>query len=133
MVLLRPLGLVVAAEKLRAARILLLKVTHAPYVAVIWLYENGGQYMAQAPSLRGTLASSKRTAAADTPAASGAKPRSFKSSLKAPRTALFGRSGKWPGLGRKNRGSTAGASEVLALRAQVAQLQAQVAERQGQK
>lgn len=32
------------AEQLRSARIVLLKVTHLPYVAAIWAYEGAGQY-----------------------------------------------------------------------------------------
>jgi hypothetical protein len=40
----RPARLVVAPEKLRKARILLLKVTHAPLVAAIWAYEGFSGY-----------------------------------------------------------------------------------------
>ena len=35
----RPLRLVLPSERLRSARIILLKATHAPFVAAIWLYE----------------------------------------------------------------------------------------------
>lgn len=41
----RPLRLFVAPEKLRKTRILLLKVTHWPYVAAIWLYEGLSDYL----------------------------------------------------------------------------------------
>lgn len=50
--LLRPLRLFVSSETLRAARIMLLKVTHTPIVGLIWLIEifnhetqNGGKYV----------------------------------------------------------------------------------------
>jgi hypothetical protein len=39
LVLIRPLRLVLPSEKLRGARIILLKVTHAPIVGAIWVYE----------------------------------------------------------------------------------------------
>jgi hypothetical protein len=35
----RPLRLVLPSERLRSARIVLLKATHAPFVAAIWCYE----------------------------------------------------------------------------------------------
>lgn len=41
LVLVRPLRLIVPAEKLRHVRILLLKVTHLPIVGMIWLFEAG--------------------------------------------------------------------------------------------
>ncbi|KAF2121480.1 hypothetical protein BDV96DRAFT_564336 [Lophiotrema nucula] len=37
--LLRPLRLILPSERLRSARIVLLKATHAPYVGAIWAYE----------------------------------------------------------------------------------------------
>ncbi|KAF2020057.1 hypothetical protein BU24DRAFT_419647 [Aaosphaeria arxii CBS 175.79] len=37
--LLRPLRLVLPSERLRSARILLLKVSHLPFIAAIWVYE----------------------------------------------------------------------------------------------
>lgn len=39
LILVRPMRLFVPSEKLRRSRILLLKVTHAPFVGAIWLYE----------------------------------------------------------------------------------------------
>lgn len=39
LILIRPLRLFVSAERLRNMRILLLKATHIPIVAVIWIYE----------------------------------------------------------------------------------------------
>lgn len=39
LVLIRPLRLVLPSERLRGARILLLKITHAPIVGAIWAYE----------------------------------------------------------------------------------------------
>lgn len=39
LLLLRPLRLCVPSEKIRSARIVLLKITHAPYIAAIWIYE----------------------------------------------------------------------------------------------
>ena len=40
LILLRPLRLCIPAEQLRSARIVLLKLTHSPWVAAIWLYES---------------------------------------------------------------------------------------------
>ncbi|KAI9872661.1 MAG: hypothetical protein M1830_001360 [Pleopsidium flavum] len=34
-----------SSEQLRSARILLLKVTHSPFVAAIWAYESGYRYI----------------------------------------------------------------------------------------
>ena len=39
LLLFRPLRLCVPSEQMRSARIVLLKITHAPYIAAIWLYE----------------------------------------------------------------------------------------------
>ncbi|KIV99602.1 uncharacterized protein PV09_08777 [Verruconis gallopava] len=44
--LLRPLRLLIAPEKLRKARIFLLKATHAPFVLAIWSYEGLADYFA---------------------------------------------------------------------------------------
>jgi len=44
---LRPLRLFFPAETLRRARIVLLKITHLPFVAIIWAYESSRRYMAQ--------------------------------------------------------------------------------------
>ena len=44
LVLLRPLRLCVASEQLRSARIILLRATHIPYIAAIWVYESFSQY-----------------------------------------------------------------------------------------
>lgn len=44
--LLRPLRLFLTAERLRKVRILLLKITHAPFVALILAYEGGRQFLA---------------------------------------------------------------------------------------
>ena len=40
----RPLRLVLPSDKLRSARIVLLKATHLPFVAVIWAYEQLAVY-----------------------------------------------------------------------------------------
>lgn len=47
---LRPLRLVLPSEDARAIRIVVLKATHAPFVAVIWLYERSLQVWATAAS-----------------------------------------------------------------------------------
>ena len=39
LLLFRPLRLCIPSEQMRSARIVLLKITHAPYIAAIWLYE----------------------------------------------------------------------------------------------
>lgn len=39
--LFRPLRIFVSAQALRTTRVIVLKVTHFPYVAAIWLYEHG--------------------------------------------------------------------------------------------
>ena len=39
LLLLRPLRLCLPSEQIRSARIVLLKITHAPYIAAIWMYE----------------------------------------------------------------------------------------------
>ncbi|KAL8871575.1 MAG: hypothetical protein Q9174_002622 [Haloplaca sp. 1 TL-2023] len=44
LILFRPLRLVTTSEQLRIARIVLLKATHMPYVAAIWIYEGGKRY-----------------------------------------------------------------------------------------
>ncbi|KAL9102054.1 MAG: hypothetical protein Q9163_002762 [Psora crenata] len=41
----RPLRLCIPSEQMRSARIALLKVTHAPYIASIWLYEGLARHM----------------------------------------------------------------------------------------
>ncbi|KAL8673015.1 MAG: hypothetical protein Q9168_002538 [Polycauliona sp. 1 TL-2023] len=41
LILFRPLRLCVPADQMRVARIAVLKATHLPYVAAIWLYESG--------------------------------------------------------------------------------------------
>ncbi|SLM40261.1 hypothetical protein LPUS_11008 [Lasallia pustulata] len=43
----RPLRLCIPSEQLRSARIVLLKVTHIPYVAAIWAYEGGHKYVSK--------------------------------------------------------------------------------------
>jgi hypothetical protein len=40
LILLRPLRLFLSAEQVRSARIVLLKITHFPFVAAIWAYES---------------------------------------------------------------------------------------------
>ncbi|KAK4969320.1 hypothetical protein LTR66_011683 [Elasticomyces elasticus] len=52
--LLRPLRLFLPAERLRGARIVLLKVTHFPCVALIYAYENGRQYLTDRQQERGS-------------------------------------------------------------------------------
>ena len=44
LILFRPMRLFVPADRLRNARIMLLKATHIPYVVAIWLYESGCRY-----------------------------------------------------------------------------------------
>ncbi|KAI4129485.1 MAG: hypothetical protein LQ338_002202 [Usnochroma carphineum] len=44
LILFRPLRLCIPSEQLRNARIMLLRATHFPYVATIWIYENASQY-----------------------------------------------------------------------------------------
>ena len=39
LILVRPMRIFVPSEKLRRSRIILLKITHAPFVLAIWLYE----------------------------------------------------------------------------------------------
>lgn len=41
----RPLRLFVPAENLRRVRIVVLKVTHLPFVAIIWAYEGSRRYV----------------------------------------------------------------------------------------
>lgn len=41
----RPLRLVLPAETVRHYRIIMLKVTHLPFVGIIWAYENSRQYV----------------------------------------------------------------------------------------
>ena len=43
--LFRPLRLCMPAEKLRRVRIVLLKATHSPCVAAIWMYEHASRYL----------------------------------------------------------------------------------------
>ncbi|KAF2838889.1 hypothetical protein M501DRAFT_1011617 [Patellaria atrata CBS 101060] len=42
----RPLRLVFSRDKLRSARIVMMKITHFPFVAAIWLFENTAEYIA---------------------------------------------------------------------------------------
>src|SRR4051812_1664702 len=53
--LLRPLRLVLASERLRSARIVLLKATHAPFIGAIYAYEHfaGQKPLAGAVSISG--------------------------------------------------------------------------------
>ncbi|KAI9821911.1 MAG: hypothetical protein M1827_002493 [Pycnora praestabilis] len=43
---LRPLRLLIPSEQVRNTRVVLLKLTHFPYVAIIWAYESGYQHLA---------------------------------------------------------------------------------------
>lgn len=56
--LLRPLRLAVPAETLRSARIILLKVTHLPFVALILGYEGGRQYLTGQNKAKSSFAAS---------------------------------------------------------------------------
>jgi hypothetical protein len=44
----RPLRLCFSSESIRSARIVELKVTHFPFVAIIWAYESSQQYVRNA-------------------------------------------------------------------------------------
>ncbi|KAL8949358.1 MAG: hypothetical protein Q9222_004523 [Ikaeria aurantiellina] len=44
LILFRPLRLCVPSDQLRKARIVLLRATHIPYVAAIWIYEGASRY-----------------------------------------------------------------------------------------
>ncbi|KAL8969428.1 MAG: hypothetical protein Q9183_002000, partial [Haloplaca sp. 2 TL-2023] len=44
LILFRPLRLAITSEQLRIARIVLLKATHMPHVAAIWIYEGVKRY-----------------------------------------------------------------------------------------
>ncbi len=61
LVLFRPLRLFMPAGNLRSARIVLLKITHLPYVGAIWAYEAAAQrFNGRSDSWRYTLQSHKR-------------------------------------------------------------------------
>jgi hypothetical protein len=70
LILIRPLRLFVASDKLRNARIVLLKVTHIPIVGAIWLFEkaqdkvsgNGNVFSSMGPASSDTEFSTQTTA-----------------------------------------------------------------------
>jgi hypothetical protein len=68
----RPLRLCFPAESVRSARILVLKATHLPFVAIIWAYENSQQYVRNARRAPALLSSG---GGAPTPAAAGGRKR----------------------------------------------------------
>ncbi|KAF2102898.1 hypothetical protein NA57DRAFT_31865, partial [Rhizodiscina lignyota] len=78
----RPLRLFVSSEQLRSARIVLLRVTHFPYVVSIWMYEAGSEYLRRStPYARPTWIS-----AMGRPESSASlKRQTLKSSLNSPR------------------------------------------------
>jgi hypothetical protein len=47
LVCIRPLRLCLPAETLRRVRIVVLKSTHLPFVAIIWAYENSRRFISQ--------------------------------------------------------------------------------------
>ncbi|KAJ9669477.1 hypothetical protein H2201_000344 [Coniosporium apollinis] len=82
--LLRPLRLLLPSEKIRSARIMLLKATHLPHVGAIWIYENGRQYLAERHIARDSVVSSMGGPQSAT--TKGAMKRTkLRASLKAPR------------------------------------------------
>ncbi|KAF2816252.1 uncharacterized protein BDZ99DRAFT_484915 [Mytilinidion resinicola] len=140
--LLRPLRLVLPAERLRSARIVLLKGTHFPFVAAIWAYEHGQDYWmsrAQAPSTSLSMGG---------PETSPSKKRPpLKSSLNSPRplaaatgvqASLDGHLGGSPARYRPHTatGTSDGDAQlrslVIHLNSQVEQLTAMVGQLQGQ-
>jgi hypothetical protein len=68
----RPLRLCFPAESVRSARILVLKATHLPFVAIIWAYESSQQYVRNARRAPALLSSG---GGAPTPAAAGGRKR----------------------------------------------------------
>ncbi|OCK76614.1 hypothetical protein K432DRAFT_408020 [Lepidopterella palustris CBS 459.81] len=146
----RPLRLVLPSEKLRSARIVLLKITHAPFVAAIWVFEHGHDY------LTGRSSTSRRTRWQESWVSSMGGPETspsvkrppLKSSLNSPRplapatgvqASLDGNFGGRSPFGHRPR-STMGLPEsdaqvrslVIKLSSQVEQLTAMVAQLQGQ-
>ena len=78
--MLRPLRLVLPSERVRSARIVLLKATHAPFIAAIWAYEHfAGRTKAGAVSINGP----------ETPTATPIK-RALGSSMNPPRPLAVG-------------------------------------------
>lgn len=61
LLLLRPLRLVLPSEDVRRIRIVVLKATHAPFVALIWLYEQGLQIISRLPASSVKMSSMSRS------------------------------------------------------------------------
>ena len=81
--MLRPLRIVLPSERVRSARIVLLKATHAPFIAAIWAYEHfAGRTKAGAVSINGP----------ETPTATPNK-SALRSSMNPPRPLVSGISG----------------------------------------
>lgn len=140
----RPLRLILPSERLRHARIVLLKLTHFPFVAAIWAYEHGSSYFAGRLKGRDSRVSSMGGPETST----GARRPYLRWTLNSPRplAAATGVQASLDGIvpGRsptRNRHDTAtGPSEseaqmrslVVKLSSQVEQLTAMIAELQGQ-
>lgn len=141
----RPLRLVLPAEKLRSARIVLLRLTHIPFVAAIWVYEHGYSYF-----MNRSIGRASRVSSMGGPETSPTMKRPpLKSSLNSPRPLapatgvqasldgnLLGRSP----IGSRHHTATVSSesdaqvrSLVLKLSSQVEQLTAMISQLQGQR
>lgn len=140
----RPLRLILPAEKLRSTRIVLLKITHAPFVAAIWVYEHGYSYF-----MNRSVGQVSRVSSIGGPEHSPSMKRPLlKSSLNSPRPLApatgiqASLDGNLPGrstIGSRHHTATASSesdvqvrSLVLKLSSQVEQLTAMIAQLQGQ-
>lgn len=141
----RPLRLVLPAEKLRSTRIVLLRLTHIPFVATIWVYEHGYSYF-----MNHSIGRASRVSSMGGPEPSPTMKRPpLKSSLNSPRPLapatgvqasldenLPGRSP----IGSRHHTATVSSesdaqvrSLVLKLSSQVEQLTAMISQLQGQR
>lgn len=141
----RPLRLVLPAEKLRSTRIVLLRLTHIPFVAAIWVYEHGYSYF-----MNRSIGRASRVSSMGGPAPSPMMKRPpLKSSVNSPRPLapatgvqasldenLPGRSP----IGSRHHTATVSSesdaqvrSLVLKLSSQVEQLTAMISQLQGQR
>lgn len=141
--LFRPLRLFVSSQGLRSARIVLLRITHFPYVAAIFLYEAGCQFFSRNRPARSTWAS----AVGRPESLTSLKRHTLKASLNSPKpltaatlvqasldgNARAGKRSNRPNMEHNNDGDVFDSSYdlkslVLKLSSQVEQLTAVVAE-----
>jgi hypothetical protein len=103
----RPLRLVMPSERVRAVRILLLRLTHFPFVVAIWIYEACSEYLHRS----GPAANKTMSAMGRPDSLASLKRNTFRASVNSRRRLPSGFASRWPGsrwqasLVRAQRGS----------------------------